>query len=409
MGRVMKNGVGLKVRARLVAAVALLGLVAVACNTAAPIAGVIGVPGKGSDSSDSLDSKLNRPEGVAIDLSGATYCDLYVADTANNRIRALPHFGIPGFTCSAFGNTQKEKIAAAHKGLIADKAAATAKAKTLGATSAGPLLPYGTDIATVGPTGRANTLNGPTGLAVDNLGEGPGDSWGDLYIADTGNSRIMKLTPPAFPTGKRDMSRVDRGGLKLPRGIAVLPDSGCFGNSDPMLLIADTGNNRIAMMNMYTGGVSTLMLGLNKPEGVTFDWVRCAVIVADTGNNQLIALHGNGWKEFIGSFNRPTAVAFDIGIAIETYYSLLAVSETGAHRIDYITNYSTIGPVTVPNLQPLCPGGWYIGWGVIDSVQGKLTQTTNTLFDPRGLDIFFGENWSADANQHVVSAFNGGP
>jgi DNA-binding beta-propeller fold protein YncE len=402
----MAERAGLKIRARLVAAVAVLGLVAVACNTAVPIAGVIGIPGTSGDSFDALSSKLNRPEGVALDLTFETECFLYVADTVNNRIRALPTFGVPGFLCPdrPVGATLKGKVAAISKNMAAARTALKAKA----AGSPVPLLSSGTEVFTVGPTGRANTLNGPTGLAVDNEGAGPGDeSAGNLYIADTGNSRIMVLTPPDDITGKRTLFRVDNGGLKLPRGIAILPSESCFGNLYPMLLIADTGHDRIAMMNLYSGQVSTLMSGgLNKPEGVAFDFVRCAVIVADTANNQLIALHKNGTREFIDYFNRPTAVTVDLGIAFQCYESLIGVSETGAHRIDYILppTPSCLAPTpagAVRRRPPTFPTLDIIT--VVDGVQGKVTQTQNTLFDPRGLQLLFVDNWSADANQHVVS------
>lgn len=94
----------------------------------------------------SANVEFNAPQGIAVDPSGR----VYVADTGNNAIR---YFGTGGF------------------GLIAT---------IVGNGKAG----YSGD---GGPAGNAQ-LNGPTAITVD--------SFGDMYIADTGNNVIRVVTSP---------------------------------------------------------------------------------------------------------------------------------------------------------------------------------------------------------------------
>ena len=107
-----------------------------------PVAGT-GIAGFGGDGGLAKDAQLNQPEGVAVDASG----NLYIADTDNNRIRKISPNGV---------------------------------------------------IVTIAGTGIAG-FSGDGGLATDaqlNQPEGVAvDASGNLYIADTGNNRIRKISP----------------------------------------------------------------------------------------------------------------------------------------------------------------------------------------------------------------------
>ncbi len=100
-----------------------------------------GTPGFSGDGGSSTGASLNSPLGVAVDAAG----NLYIADGSNNRIRKVSPSGV--ITTAAGG---------------------------------GSVLGDG------GPATSASLAN-PSGVAVDGAG--------NLYIADTFNLRIRKVSP----------------------------------------------------------------------------------------------------------------------------------------------------------------------------------------------------------------------
>ncbi|HVF56606.1 MAG TPA: NHL repeat-containing protein [Pyrinomonadaceae bacterium] len=139
-------------------------------------------------------------------------------------------------------------------------------------------------------TGAAASFNTPSGLAVDRAG--------NLYVADTGNNRIRRVTPEGAVTtvagdgeaGYRD-GEAARARFNGPVGVAVDDDGNVY--------VADTYNDRIRLVTPE-GEVSTIAGGdgaayTDGPgEAARFD-TPCAVaasaagdlFVADTGNNRL--------------------------------------------------------------------------------------------------------------------------
>jgi len=192
-------------------------------------------------------AQFNTPTGVAVDSGGS----LYVADEGNSRIRKVNFVpGVPGGT-----------------------------------------------ITTIAGSG-AGQFEGPRGVAVDKNG--------NVYIADTGNNRIRKITPDGTVTtfAGSDSPGVGGGGLadgqstgaqfRLPVGVAV--DGG--GN----VYVADTGNNRIRKITP-DGRVSTIAgsgaagsggfadgpaasARFNAPRGIAVDSAG-NVYVADTLNQRI--------------------------------------------------------------------------------------------------------------------------
>jgi sugar lactone lactonase YvrE len=175
--------------------------------------------------------EFNAPSGVALDTS-VTPPLLYVADTGNNRV---------------LGYRYTTQIVA---GSIAD-------------VVIGQVDRFSNQ-AQIPATGRSTGLNGPTGIVVD--------SDGNLYVADTGNNRILKFPKPfsnttQFPTmvvGQKTLttSLPNQGGI----GASTLSLSGNFGRSgiafdtSGNLWVADVGNNRVLR---FPAGV--LAAGANFP------------------------------------------------------------------------------------------------------------------------------------------------
>jgi uncharacterized repeat protein (TIGR01451 family) len=137
-------------------------------------------------------------------------------------------------------------------------------------------------------------LNSPAGVAVDSLG--------NVYIADTNNGLIRKVTPPGIITtvaGSGNCCYSGDGGaatsaeLNNPRSVAV--------DSSGNLYIADTNNNRIRMV--ATNGNITTVAGngnsgysgdggqatsaqIDYPNGIAVD-SSGNLYIADTNNNRI--------------------------------------------------------------------------------------------------------------------------
>jgi len=207
----------------------------------APFAGTTfqGFTGEGFPA---LASSLSLPSGAAAGPGGV----LYLADTANNRIRRVNASGI---LTTAAGNDVR------------------------GWNGDGPAT--------------ATFLDSPTALALD--------ASGVLYFADTGNNRIRKLTldgQVATVAG----AKVTALPLLGPRGLAF--------DASGNLWIADTGNHRIQVLapdGTVTIAAGTGIAGFSgdgadaasaqfqSPAGLASDSLG-NIYVADSGNNRIRVL-----------------------------------------------------------------------------------------------------------------------
>ena len=198
-----------------------------------------------------IEASFNNPTGVAVDGNG----NVYVADSYNNKIRKI----------TASGDVT---------------------------TLAGSGEP-----GTANGTGTAARFNGPSGVAVDQSGT--------LYVADTDNQKIRKITASGSVTnyaGSGISGSTDGTGAEAsfyyPQGIAV--------DGTGTLYVADTDNQKIRKIE--AGGVVTTLAGsgsygstdgtgtlasFNGPSGVAVD-VNNNVFVADAGNNKIRKISATG-------------------------------------------------------------------------------------------------------------------
>ncbi|WP_261569417.1 protein kinase domain-containing protein [Frankia gtarii] len=234
-----------------------------------------GVAGFSGDGGPAVAAQLNQPAGIALDNRG----DLYIADTFNHRIRRVDprgiittvagikdHFivGDPVGYSGAGAGDGGPAIAAP---LSYPTAVATDDAGDLFIADQGEnrirkVDAHGIISTFAGSSGRGSFGDG--GPATDALLDLPfgvaADAAGDVYIADTDNSRIRRVDAHGVITtvaGNRLRGFAGDGGpavkasLQDPRGIAV----DAAGN----LYITDRGNSRIRKVD--TRGIITTLAG----------------------------------------------------------------------------------------------------------------------------------------------------
>lgn len=229
-----------------------------------------------------------QPAGIAVDSLG----NLFVSDTGHHKVVMIPveagtYFGIPM------------------------PAAATVTIAGDGDAGAGG----------PGLLGTESSLRRPEGLAVD--------ASGSVYIADTGNHRVVVLarrTAHLFGqdmeagylyalagTGSAGDGADDRGAvtsaLSGPRGVAV---DGLRG-----LVIADTGNHRVRYVPMVTGSY----FGRLMTEAHSY------VLAGYYG----AGFAGDGGAGTVAKLNGPAAVAVDRAGDV-------VVADQGNHRVRLIAN-----------------------------------------------------------------------
>ena len=253
--------------------------------TVTTLAGAAGVAG--STDGTGAAARFDHPYGVAVDGNG----NVYVADTMNHTIRKVTPAGV----VSTFAGT----------------------AAVAGTTDG---------------TGAAARFYGPQGVAVDGNG--------NVYVADTGNDTIRKVTPAAVVSTLAGSPRVPgsadgTGGaarFNFPASVAA--------DGSGNVYVADTNNQTIrkvtpaAVVSTLAGTAGVLgdydgtgaAASFTFPLGVAVDGAG-NVYVADSGNNTIrkvtpagvvTTLAGRapieGWRDGTGDgarFDSPLGVAAD--------------------------------------------------------------------------------------------------
>jgi uncharacterized protein (TIGR03437 family) len=367
---------------------------------------------------------LNVPQAVAVDASG----NLYIADTGNDRIREVSTAGIIT-TIAGGGGALTDGVPATQAELIGPYDIALDAAGNLYIADAGTnrirRVPADGTITTVagtlttgfepgyagdgGPATRA-LLSSPSGVALD--------ATGNIYIADTGNDAIRKVSTNGTITtvaGKQLFPGIGDGGYAGDGGPATSAElfgpAGVAVDAAGDLFIADTRNQRIR--EVLANGTITTVAGngtpnysgdggpataaeLYTPNGVTVT-ASGGVYIADTGNGrirlltsatQLLPAVGAGGVVNSGSY---TAQGVAPGALVSIFGTNLAGSTSSGNTIPLPTALSDVTSVTFNSI----PAGLYfVSSGQINA-QLPLTVPTGTV------DIVVNRSSGASAPQSV--------
>lgn len=272
--------------------------------SAPAIATFAGEPGKkGYADGTALHAQFRLPNNVALDQAG----NVYVADTANDVIRKITPAGVVSTVAGLFhsrGSTDGLGTNTARFwspfGIALDSTGDIFVADT-GNNTIRKVSPAGVVTTIAGLAGQAGTNDGDGSLArFRNPWDVAVDDTGDVFVADMSNDTIRKITPAGHVytfAGQAGMSgNTDGWGnsarFNNPFGVAV--------DSSGNVYVSDTANNAIRKISV--GRVVTTLAGLPgyagntdgngtdarfwSPQGLAVDGAG-NIYVADTGNNAI--------------------------------------------------------------------------------------------------------------------------
>jgi len=303
------------------------------------VAGGGTVGGNGSASG----AQLNSPKGVAVDSAG----NVYIADTNNGLLRQVSN----GTIATLNGQLTPSAVAmdAAGNLYIADGSVIRKITKAGVVTTVA-----GTGIYTYSYNGdnipaTSAQLASPSGVAVDSLG--------NLYIADTGNNRIRKVSGGLITT-VAGTSAANVGGnnnvpatvaqLSYPQGVAVDSSGNIYiADSD---VVEEVSNGIITVIagggigNVGDGQAATLAQ-LISPSGIAVD-SSGSLYLADSGGSRVRkitggisnTIAGNGAAAFRGD-GGPSSnaeVDYPYGVAVDPSGTVY-IADGGNNRIRALT------------------------------------------------------------------------
>jgi trimeric autotransporter adhesin len=390
-------------------------------NAAGVISTIAGsTAGFDGDGGPAPQAKLFDPRGVAVDAAG----NVYIADAGNNRIRMVDNAGIirtvVGSASAGFSGdggpaalaqiSLPVELAVDERGnlLIADRG----NFRVRQVNSEGII----TTVAGINDDGGLATsaqLNYPNGVAAD--------AAGNIFIADTDSQRIRRISADGIITTvagngaagfRGDGGPATSAQLNYPSAVAV----DAFGN----LFIADTRNQRIRKVTPagtivtvagngsagFSGdGASALLARLNDPRAVAAD-SEGNLFIADSGNHRVRKVNlagvistvaGIGTSGFAGD-NGPAAqaqLAFPTGVAVDSTSSVF-IADSYNNRI------RVVGPDGI--IRTLAGAGTYGFSGDGGPASAAKLASPNNLFVDAGGNVFIADT----DNQRIRSVTRDG-
>lgn len=326
---------------------------------------VVGVSTSGysGDGGPAINAEIHSLQGLAVDANG----DLYIADSQNNRIRKVT--ASTGVITTVAGNGAAD---------------------------------YSGD----GNVATGAALNGPSGVAVDTNG--------NLYIADTQNNRIRKVTVSTgvITTVAGNGTAGYSGDDTLAAGAELNGPGGVAVDASGNLYIADFQNNRIRKVTASTGVITTVAgngtagysgdgekaidTKLNGPQNVVVDKFG-NLYVADRLNNrirevglggEITTVAGTGEAGYSGDNEQANTakISGPTGLAIDASGNLL-FADAGNVRIRKVVIFT--GIITT------VAGNGTAGFAGDDgsATSAELNKANSIATDSKG-NIYIGDDWN---------------
>ncbi len=342
-------------------------------GTVTTVAGSGGSPYFGGDGGPATSAMLNSPAGIAVDSSG----NWYIADTANNRIRMVSTAGeISTLAGTGTAGSSGDNGPAAVAELSSPQGLAIDSANNLYIADSGNnevrKITAGGTISTI-----ASQLNNPLSVAVDGQGS--------VYIADSGDNQIVEVNAAGSTSTFAKLAGV----------LAVAVDSS--GN----VVAADTSQIwKIAVDSTGNTSATSIATGLTSPGGLAFA-SDGTLFIADTGANvvrelntagALSAIAGNGTAGFSGDGGLALDAELSAPSGIATGANgMLLVADTANNRIRSLTpataaDVTAISPLNAASLDagPIAPGEIITIFGT-----GFDASNTQLLFDGQPATLFY--------------------
>jgi uncharacterized protein (TIGR03437 family) len=325
---------------------------------------------------------LNQPLGVALDRAG----NFYIADTGTQRIRLVAPSGIINtFAGTGAAGYASDNVPAASAelnspmGVMTDAyggvyIADTYNQRVREAVANGIITTFaGTGTGGSGPQdlpAAQTQLRGPRGVCTGLTGF--------IYIADTSNHRVLRVPPGGLVETVAGNGTAGLAGDGGPGRTAELNQPGaCAVDAAGNLFIADTLNHRIAKVSAATGiittvagtgqagvsadGIAAVTAALNTPRGLAVD-DNGDIFIADTGNNLIRQVMPDGTiytiaGQVAGGFGGDTGMALAALLSapagmVEDGSGALYFADTNNNRVRRLTPQAAPPPVTMPAVAP---------------------------------------------------------
>ncbi|UFS70222.1 hypothetical protein LPW11_20400 [Geomonas sp. RF6] len=260
-------------------------------------------------------ARFNQPAGLV--LQGT---NLFLADAENGTIRAI-----------AVGSAAVSTVAGTPAGADGTGAASSFNSPYDLATDGSSIyvadagsgsirkiaIATGAVSTVAGSAGSVGSADGTAGAARFNFPSSITTTLTDLYVADSGNHTIRKISLASGAVTTFAGSAGSAGNADGSGGAARFFNPGGITTDMTYLYVSDTDNNAIRKVNIATGAVTTLVgatAGLSSPYGITTDGT--SLYVADAGNNAIkVVSIATGAVSTLsitgGALNYPTAVTTD--------------------------------------------------------------------------------------------------
>jgi len=362
----------------------------------------------GSSDGNGSNARFNQPYGIAVDATG----NLYVADSSNHTIRKIN----PGGTVTTLAGKAGYSLPSDQISTSGDGTGSAARFSGptgLAMDAAGNIYVVGSGenairkvtaagvVTTFAGGGSANLFIVPQGVAID--------SAGNLYVADAFNHTIHKVTPGGVVTTVAGSASGSADGVGTaamffgPRGVAI----DAAGN----LYVADSGNATIRKIS--PDGVVTTFAGRAGVTGsadgagtaATFNF-PCGVAIDATGN-LYVADSGNALIRKITAGGVVTTLAgragqvghADGGTGVSLFFRPVALTTDQTGNI-FVADASD---QTVRKITPAGTVSTVAGLSPFQSAGSADGTAAARFFAPQGLaNGPAGEIYVADTGNHTI-------